>query len=233
MKSFKIFSGRYILRMLIILPLVWLLCYGTGFAIGTVAGNMEPDTESSVTEEIEPEEEDEGFIEGFMSSAFAMMGGITVISTTGIIANYMFRTDGSKYVRTIRNSHKHYTKAYSITAVASIFSAVIGCFALCLISNVILELPLFTEQLMSTVLCTVISSALANIIISFMFFVKSSTVRGILLVVTMISTMIISLIISENVALNFIVVITAVSLVLFIAALIVATKRIQRRWLFD
>jgi len=233
MKSFKIFSGRYILRMLIILPLVWLLCYGTGFVIGTVAGNTEPDNESSVTEEVETEEEDEGFIEGFMSSSLAMMGGVTVIATTGIIANFMFRIDGSKYVRTIRNSHKHYAKAYGITAVASIFSAVIGCLALCLISNVILELPLFTDQLISTVLCTVISSALANIIISFMFFVKSSTVRGILLVVTMISTMIISLIISENVALNFIVVITAVSLVLFIAALIVATKRIQRRWLFD
>jgi hypothetical protein len=233
MKSFKIFSGRYILRMLILLPLVWFLCYGTGFVIGTVAGNTESDTESSVTEEIEPEEEDEGFIEGFMSSAFAMLGGITVIATTGIIANFMFRIDGSKYVRTIRNSHKHYAKAYGITAVASIFSAVIGCFALCLLSNVILGLPVFTEQLISTVLCTVISSALANIIISFMFFVKSTTVRGIFIVVTMMSTMIISLIISENVALNFIVVITAVSLVLFIAALIVATKRIQRRWLFD
>ncbi|MBQ8791071.1 MAG: hypothetical protein IJZ51_07150 [Ruminiclostridium sp.] len=233
MKSFKIFSGRYILRMLIILPLVWCLCYGTGFVIGTVAGNMEPDTESSVTEEIETEEEDEGFIEGFMNGAFAMMGGITVIATTGIIANFMFRIDGSKYVRTIRNSHKHYAKAYGITAVASLFSAVIGCFALCLISNVILGLPLFTEQLMSIVLCTVISSALANIIISFMFFVKSTTVRGIFIVVTMMSTMIISRIISENVALNFIVVITAVALVLFIAALIVATKRIQRRWLFD
>lgn len=233
MKSFKIFSGRYILRMLIILPLVWFLCYGTGFAIGTLAGYMEPDTESSVTEEIEADEEDESFIEGFMSSAFAMMGGITVIATTGIIANFMFRTDGSKYVRTIRNSHKHYTKAYSITAVASVFSAVIGCFALCLASNILLELPMLTDQLMSTVLCTVISSALANVIISFMFFVKSSTVRGILLVATMMSTMIISLIIVENVALNFIAVITVVALVLFIAALIVATKRIQRRWLFD
>ena len=62
MKSFKIFSGRYILRMLIILPLVWVLCYGTGFVIGTVSGYMKPDNDSSVTEEIETEEKEKDII---------------------------------------------------------------------------------------------------------------------------------------------------------------------------
>ncbi len=229
MNSFKIFSGRYLLRILIALPVAWFICFGTGFALGSIAGYFSPETDTSITEEAEEDD----FADGFMDGVFGILGGITVVATTGVVSNFMFRTEGSKYVRTIRNSHKHFTKAYIITAITSVISATISSAALAVISEIVTSDTINSEKLLAIGMCTIISALLANVICTGVLFVKSSTIRGIMIMVTMFVPMACSLILSHLADMMIVTICTAAAVVLFAAALCIAGSQIKKRWLFN
>lgn len=230
MKSFKIFSGRYILRILIAMPIAWFVCFGAGFGLGSVAGYFSPDEDVSITEEAE---EKEGFADGFMESVYCMLGGITVIATTGTMANFMFRVEGSKYVRTIRNGHKHFIKAYVITASASVISAIISSAALIVVSGLLTEEGVQLSSILHVILCAALSAFIANIICTAMLFIRNNVVRSVGIVATMLLPMVVSLMLSMFADIGVIILCTVLGAILFGAALYVSGTQIKKRWLFD
>lgn len=233
MKAFMIFSGRGILKRLIFLPLILTLLFASGVFFGELMSSIENATDetSSVADATAENEEDNS---GPFQFVCSMMAGATVLLTTGTAANYMFRTDGSKMVRTVKNAKRKYIRAYLLTSVLSVISSAVGAIMLTGVLALLTPDFITVEAAAVIVFSSVIVAVAANALCSIVLFIDNVNARSLVTGIGIFIAGAIGIVLyamKDNS--TFVYLLTAAILLAYIIVYLLTVRRINRHWLFS
>ncbi len=231
MKNFKIFSGRYIAKLLVLIPLFIAITYAVGYFIGFFAGETSSDAGNAVQGAVG--EIDWG-VQYDMAIMFCMLSVLIPIMTTGFFTNFMFRVDGWKYVRTIKNADKKYKKALWIN---------VGLSTLCVLFTIIafhLVIVFAHGEAISipALIATMIPAMLGNTICCITMFIRNQTVRIVIVITGIIAVEIGGMFVVRTIINGVMnqtvgIIITAAVALVLLTVTAITTKKISRRWLLD
>ena len=176
-KAVRIFNSNVLFKTAVLMVVIIALFFGTGFALGVAAGENADLSQQAeqAGEEISPET-----LNIIMS---CVLGYISAMAITGSAVNVLYKTDGCKYARTIKNADKLFCSSLvgsqllsHLTAIAlsGVISAIMTLFDCTKASNI----PLM-------MLFSLASSLLFDIIIRPLLSTKSGNARFFLLLITL------------------------------------------------
>ncbi len=221
--------------MLIAIPIMIAAMFTIGYLLGYLSGNglangAEGDTPPAITEDAEV---DRG-VQYDTAILFSTLSVLLPAMTTGYVTNFMFKTDGWKYVRTIKKADKKYVKALWINVGLSLLTVALTVVLFNLVLSFITGDPISVPAL----ICTMIPAFLGNIFCCVAIFIKEQIARVIVMIVTMIAAEFEGMFTVRTVINGVMepiigIVITAVTAVVLLGVIAVASKKISKRWLLD
>lgn len=142
-KGFIIHSGSNGLKKMILLPLLWCFLFGAGIALGNFIGSNWAEDYAQSAEAVAEDEPDISETENDSSNDADMIytllmcsiGAITPLASLGLTANAMFKTDGSKYFRTVKNGSRHFLSAVKVSSMLAPIAAFVPIILLYLVQK--------------------------------------------------------------------------------------------------
>lgn len=224
-----------VFKLLAFIPLTFIISLLVGFSMGRIT-SYNQDTSQSITEEAAETEEEDDFFPGIF--AVSMICAVSAFIAQGVVSNSYFRTDGSKYVRTIKNSCDYFLSAIRTARILSVIaSAAIGAIVAAM------QLILTYDNSISLIGCTltaIIAASLTNAINIPLLFIKDSTARVILGLAALIAAVVVSSFLyfgllgtSSESGIIAIAAVAALTIILQVISGIACTKSIKKNWLFS
>ncbi len=163
-KGFMIHSGRYVLKLAILLPLFWSLLFGAGTATGYFVGNnFGSDTSKSAEatgengSEATGEKSNDREADIIFILFMCVIGGMTPLTSLGVTSNAMYNTDGSKYFRTVKNGSRRFLSAVKAASVLAPIAAIVPIILLYLMQKYLLGFDTALYHAVSGLVAAVLS----------------------------------------------------------------------------
>ena len=234
-RGFMIHSGRYVLKLAILLPLFWSLLFGVGTTVGYFVGSnfgndasQSAETTGENGSEIIGEENDDRDADIIFILFMCVIGGMTPLTSLGVTSNAMFKTDGSKYFRTVKNGNRWFLSAVKTASVLAPIAAIVPIFLLYLVQKYLLGFDTALYHAVSGLVAAVLS--VGGTFIAML--IKNRTIRAIEMGALFVCMFGISLIVGL-LGVTGLVICAAIVVIFTAAAYAVFRLNYEKNWLFD